>query len=175
MLICKNGEPNLPISERFYPSDFSTNCALGKVDLSPDFQAQYEIGCSLSEIAHQFGCSKNRVRKSLLDAGIELRELRAHSTNERKITSGKQGARLYFGFCYLEGKIVKDPKEYPTLLLIHQRLKKSATAHEIVKELNHKKIPARQGGQWTWPAVQNILNRFKDHKIIIKGSTYEFR
>ncbi|HEY8270425.1 MAG TPA: recombinase family protein [Pseudobdellovibrionaceae bacterium] len=115
------------------------------------------------------------MRSSLVRAGITLREVRCQGTHCRKITSGKQSAKPYYGFCYFEGRIVKDPREFPTLAIIHQRWGRGLSAHSIMKELDQKKIRSREGKQWSWAAVNNILKRFETKKIILKGKSYEFR
>jgi hypothetical protein len=130
---------------------------------------------SLKDIAREFGCSKNKIRKDLLKAGLELRSKSTQATDRRDVSAGKQGALPYFGFCYLEGKIVKDPREFPTLQMIHQCWQGKRTAHQIVQELNHLKILSRTGKTWSWAAVQNILDRFELGKVSIqKGGRYEF-
>jgi hypothetical protein len=127
-------------------------------------------------LAKEFDCSKNGVRGQLLKAGIELRESVNQATHLRCSSRGKQGDLPYFGFCNFEGKIINDPREYPTLQMIHPRWKSGKTIHQITLGLNHSKIPSRNGKIWSWAAVQNIINRFEEQKIILKqGGSYEFR
>lgn len=104
--------------------------------------------------------SKNFVRACLFKEGIKLRNKYAEAMELRRHKRGKQGARLYYGFCYLEGEIVKDPREYPTLVLIHKLLKDRYTIHQIVKELNRRNLASRTGRRWSWASVKNIVNRF---------------
>lgn len=73
---------------------------------------------------------------------------------------GKQGARPYYGFTYLEGEIVKDPKEYPTLLLIHDLWKEGKANYQIVRELRARELRSRTGRIWSWAAIQIIVHRF---------------
>lgn len=169
------GEPCFPIDERFYPLDFTEFVLKNKTELSTEFARLYQQGHSIKEIADHYGCSKNKVRSLLIDIGLTLRERHAQATHQRSITSGKQGARPYYGFCYFEGRIVKDPHEFPTLEMIHRRWTQKRSAHSIVIELNRKKIPSREGKQWSWAAVRNILERFETEKIVLKGREYEFR
>lgn len=85
----------------------------------------------------------------------------------RKQKRGKQGARPYYGFCYFEGEIVKDPREYPTLVLIHDFWKEGKTIHQIVKELNCRSLTSRTGRKWSWAAVSNIVTRFSSGLVKI--------
>lgn len=78
----------------------------------------------------------------------------------RKQKRGKQGARPYYGFCYFEGEIVKDPREYPTLVLIHDLWREGKAVHVIVKELNNRFLASRTGRRWSWAVVSNIVTRF---------------
>lgn len=143
--------------------------------ISSEMADLYGKGWSLREIARECGCSKTRVRSCLLKEGHEPRETRAQATHDRKVGGGKQGALPYFGFCYFDGGIVPDPREFPALQLIHRRWKEQRTIHQITLELNRTKIPSRKGKIWSWAAVQNIVNRFKDRKVILhKGGRYEF-
>ncbi|MGZ3805994.1 MAG: recombinase family protein [Pseudobdellovibrionaceae bacterium] len=136
---------------------------------------KYQNGQSISDIAKVLGRSKCFVKLRLIRAGIEPREKLSQATPLRRSKRGKQGARPYYGFCYLEGEIVKDPREFPTLVLIHERWLSKKTTHEIVKELNRKKIPSRTGRSWSWAALQNILARFETGKLkLSKGGKYEF-
>lgn len=118
-------------------------------------------------MAKEFDCSKNGVRGQLLNAGIELRESVNQASHLRRSSRGKQGALPYFGFCYFEGKIIKDPCEYHTLHMIHRRWKSEKTIHQITQELNHAKISSRNGRVWSWAAVQNIIKRFEEQKVIL--------
>ena len=109
---------------------------------------EYQKGQSIADIAKVLGRSKSFVKLRLERAGIEPREKLSQAPHVRRIKRGKQGARPYYGFCYLEGEIVKDPREFPTLVLIHERWASKKTIHEIVKELNRKAIPSRKGKSW---------------------------
>ena len=89
---------------------------------------------------------------------MPLRESIAQPTSRRGL--GKQGALPYYGFCYSEGQIVRDPKEFPVLKLIHRLWQEEKAIHQITQELNRQKIPSRKGRRWSWAAVRNIVRRF---------------
>lgn len=86
----------------------------------------------------------------------------------RKQKRGKQGARPYYGFCYFEGEIVKDPREYPTLVLIHDLWNEQKTIHQVVKELSNRSLTSRTGRKWSWAAVSNIVDRFSSGLVKIE-------
>lgn len=137
---------------------------------------KYENGCSLRDIAFLFGFSKNKVRSEVKRNGLELRSRRPQATHQRSLKSGKQSALPYYGFCYFEGKIVKDPREFPVLQMIHRYWSQGKTIHQINLELNRAKILSRTGKVWSWAAIQNLVIRFETKKVILhKGGKYEFR
>ena len=135
-----------------------------------DAAENYRNGLSLSQIAVKINRSKNFVRACLLREGIVLRNRAAEVMALRKSKKGKRGTRPYYGFAYLEGEIVKDPREYPTLLLIDELWKAGKTNHQIVKELGARKLLSRNGRSWSWAAVGNIIIRLRSGLVKIENS-----
>lgn len=175
-----NGEPCFPITELLQAIDFTAFTVKISKRISAEdnknIVEMYSKGMSLSDISNQLGMSKNGVRSSLLRAGQELRNPAPKVTHKRLLKSGKQAALPYYGFCYFEGKIVKDPREFPTLQKIHRLWSQGRTIHQINLELNRAKLPSRKGKTWSWAALQNIVARFENKQVILsKGGKYEFR
>jgi hypothetical protein len=170
------GDPSFPLYELFYPIDTKPLFLKNDIRISSDLAELYQNGWSLGEIAREFGCSKNKVRSRLLKSEIELRAKLAQATSARGSSGGKQGALPYYGFCYLEGEITKDPREFPILRSIHRLWKQKRTIHTITQKLNQAAYPSRKGKAWSWAAVQNIIKRFEAEKVILKpGGKYELR
>ncbi len=161
----ENGEPSIPISELLYPIDFIPKDFKPSIRISKLAVEEYQKGLSLSQIATKYNRSKNFIRSCLMREGIKLRDKFAEAMALRRSRRGKQGARPYYGFCYMDAEIVKDPKEYPTLVLIHDFWKADMTIHQVVKELNSREILSRTGRKWSWAAVQIIINRFKQKLV----------
>lgn len=88
---------------------------------------------------------------------------------------GKRNIRPPYGFCYFQGKVVPDQREFPHLLLIHRLWKDRVNPNAIAEHLNAKKIAPRKASAWNRNSVVNILVRFKSKKIILKGDQYELR
>lgn len=86
----------------------------------------------------------------------------------RKQKRGKQGARPYYGFYYFEGEIVKDSREYPTLVLIHDFWKDGKTIHQLVKKLHNRSLTSRTGRKWSWAALSIIVSRFSSGLVKIE-------
>lgn len=82
---------------------------------------------------------------------------------------GKTKAPPPFGFCYFQGKLVRNPIEYDALLKIHRQWKLGMNANEITRYLNGKKIKPRKAKEWHNKAVKKIVARFESKKIVIEG------
>lgn len=136
----------------------------------------YKSGCSLQEVSDEFFLSKSRVRKELLRMKIELRPKGNFGATHVRPRFGKMSSEPFYGFCYFEGKIVKEPHEYPTLKKIYKLWKQKISSHHIMTKLNQAKIPTRMRKAWSWAGVQNIIARFETKKIIeTKGGQLELR
>ena len=76
---------------------------------------KYKNGSSLRDLANLYGFSKSKIRSVVKRSGLDTRKGFAQATSRCSLKSGKQGALPYYGFCYFEGQIIKDPLEFPTL------------------------------------------------------------
>lgn len=133
-------------------------------------------GQSLTDISRQTGKAKDTVRNTLLKAGIELRPSTSLPTSKASRKFGKGKIRPYYGFCYFQGKIVPDPREFENLQLIHNLWLSGANPNRIAEILSAKKIPARSASKWNRNSVVNIITRFEKKQIILsKGGKYELR
>lgn len=89
---------------------------------------------------------------------------------------GSRGRKPFYGFCYFEGEITKHPTEFPILQNIHKMWLEGKSIHSINLDLHKRKIKAREGGKWSWAAIQNIIKRFESKQIVIHhGGKYELR
>ncbi len=174
------GGPSISLTELIYPIDFTPHSFSRKTRISPEdiklIIENYKNGYSLKDISKVVGRSKNKIRRELIRNGIELRENIVQATNAKPLKRGKQGSRPYYGFCYFEGQITKDPREFPTLQLIHRRWSEHKSSHSIALELNRAKLYARNGRAWSRAVVRTIIIRFERKNILLhKGGKYEFR
>ncbi|MBL7545131.1 MAG: recombinase family protein [Bdellovibrionaceae bacterium] len=140
-----------------------------------EFAELYKNGLSLSDIAKQTGKSKSVIRASLLRDGIELRGNVAPPAAILKSLSGKSNTQPPYGFCYFQGKVVPDQKEYENLIFIYQLWKSGTNPNRIADRLTEKKIQPRLAKSWNRNSVINILNRFENKQIILKGGHLELR
>jgi hypothetical protein len=135
----------------------------------------YRQGHSLREIAAQTGISKTKIRKELIRGGVSLRPTRSSLGGQNWRRAGKQAVKPPYGFCYFQGRVTKHPKEYPVLSLIHSRWKTGHSLNSIAKWLNGKRIPSPMNKKWSWNSVDNIVKRFKNKTIVLKGAEHELR
>ena len=133
----------------------------------------YRKGLSLSDIAGQTGVAKATVRDRLLALGIDLRPARPPPIAPSGGAGGKGNVRPCFGFCYFQGRVTPDPREYPTLLLIHALRADGANLNRIAGRLNAMNVPARAAAQWNRNSVVNVLGRFEDGRLVLRHGRIE--
>lgn len=159
----------------FIEHHFKTRNRISEKD-TQEILVKYKSGLSLKDISVLMGSSKSKIRKELLKHEITPRTNKAQATPLRQLKHGRQGALPYFGFCYFQGKIIKDPREYPTLEIIHKYWKQGLSIHQINKELNRVKILSRTNKTWCWAAIKKVVTRFENQTIISsKGDSLELR
>jgi len=71
---------------------------------------------------------------------------------------------LPFGYDWLDGKLVVDPKEYRVVQKILNLWRKSQSARVIADQLNQQKISTRMGKRWFHSSVNSIIKREQQSK-----------
>ncbi|UYL07432.1 recombinase family protein [Bdellovibrio sp. SKB1291214] len=129
---------------------------------------------SITDISARTGIKRHTVWKT-------LKRLKKESSSEVSVPydrwrKGKKrtGARPPFGFCILEGELVRDPKEYPTLLLIFSLWTKGTSVTSIVNLLGEKGLRSRTGKQWSYRVVQSITERIESKELVMMQSKLWF-
>jgi hypothetical protein len=135
----------------------------------------YNKGLSLTDISKQTGKAKSVIRDNLVKAGVELRKKFAVPISKMKAEKGKTSIRPPYGFCYFQGIIMLDPKEYENLMLIYRLWKLNMNPNRISDTLNEKKIRPRAAKLWNRNSIVNILTRFEQKQIVLKGGQLELR
>ena len=64
-----------------------------------------------------------------------------------------------FGYCYLEGKLVVDPREYKVVLEMFRLWRSGLSLRAIARSLNDRKIPTRFGKSWKHEVIKHIIER----------------
>jgi len=119
----------------------------------------YAQGLSLREIERQTGFVKSTIKKTLNARGLVLRNYYNHQKPKSEDPIAMRPGATPYGYAYLEGKLVKDPKEYKTLLQIQKLWKSGKSCSDIAAVLNNQKTPTRRGKRWGKSVIARILKR----------------
>ena len=76
----------------------------------------------------------------------------------------KAGAVPY-GYSYLEGRPVKEPKEYKVVLQIQNLWQSGKGCSAIARALNDQKILTRGGKRWAKGIVSRIIKRYENEVV----------
>lgn len=118
----------------------------------------YKQGLSLTDIAAQTGIGRSSIYKSLRANRETLRPQVSVPFDRWRKGNGKTRNKPPYGWCFYQGGIIQDPREYPTVQLIESLWKQGKTVGEIVRELNGKGYRSRMGKDWGYGVVRGIIN-----------------
>ncbi|MBI2027463.1 MAG: hypothetical protein HYS98_06650 [Deltaproteobacteria bacterium] len=119
----------------------------------------YEKGLSLREVAAHTRIPKTTIRETLIEMGMSLRNFSNGGHFKDFHTSPKRPGVTPYGYAWLEGKLVVDPREYKRVLEILQLWQSGKNYSAIVKHLNGQNLPTRFGKSWTQSVVRPIIGR----------------
>ena len=119
----------------------------------------YALGHSLREIERQTGFVKTTIKKTLNAGGLALRNYRNRQKPISQDPNVMKAGAIPFGYAHLEGQLVKDPREYKTLLQIQKLWKSGKSCSDIAAVLNNQKTPTRRGKRWGKSVIARILKR----------------
>jgi hypothetical protein len=102
-----------PKSHNFIELTFSNS-----PELDENITQLYLKGNSFRDIEKLLSISKTKIRDILIRLKIPIRPAFPESHRATQRLVGKKNVKPPYGFAYLEGRVVKHPKEYPTLLQI---------------------------------------------------------
>ncbi len=119
----------------------------------------YLKGLSITDIHKQTGIPRSSIHASLRVNRDVLRP--PEKVPFERWRRGNPNPRRHppYGFCWYNGKLVEDPREYPTVQLIHDLWKQGRTVGEIVRYLNEKGYRSRLGRDWGYGVVKGIKRR----------------
>lgn len=72
-----------------------------------------------------------------------------------------------FGYCYKEGKLIPDKKEYRVVIAIYALWRKGTPLKAIVDHLHKQKTLTRMNKKWTQVAIERIIQRHEE--LLNKG------
>ena len=143
--------------------------------ISDELVKMYQSGMSLADLAKQTGIAQTTIRARLIKSGIEMRPKFSIPFEQARRKTGKRNILPYYGFCYFQGRVVPNPKEYDHLMKVYNLWKMRMNPNAIAKHLNSKKIPPRSATNWNRNSIVNIINRFEKRLIVFKNGQLEFQ
>ncbi|MGZ3772710.1 MAG: helix-turn-helix domain-containing protein [Pseudobdellovibrionaceae bacterium] len=153
-----------------YPHDIIENCCRPQARIIEILAPLFKQNLSVTEIAEQTGIKRTTVWETLKHYEKELRVHCVIPYERWRKGHKRTGARPPYGFCFLQGEVVRDPKEYPTLLLIHNLWTRGSEIMSIVASLSDKKIKSRTGKEWSYGVIKAIGKRFDSGAVAFQGS-----
>lgn len=119
----------------------------------------YRAGNSLREIERQLCIPKTTARMALIEVGVEMRTSINHQSSCGSSHTGMRSGTIPYGYTYLEGKLVVEPREYKNVLEILRLQKSGSSFRAIARTLNNRKITTRLGKRWTHEIIKRICER----------------
>ena len=125
----------------------------------------YEKGLSIAIISDRTGYALSTIHNCLKNGKMTLRSSTKGNLTDKKRQHFKKFGPPPYGYCYLDGQLTKDPREYCVLQIIRQQwaLKKSLV--DIASYLNGKKLKTRSQKIWRPPILSKIINRLKEDAL----------
>ena len=147
-----------------HPHDFITLTPRTKHRIYERCAPLYEKGLSLRDIEVRTGIPKTTIRETLNSSGFALRSFSIGSEKAGDRKQSKRCGHTPYGFAYLDGQLVIDPKEHlivRKILKLHQSDKSNQA---IADELNNQKIPTRLKRKWQKSVIHSIIKRHKENQ-----------
>ena len=107
--------------------------------------------------------SRKRVRVHLEQSGL-LQPVSAKESSAAPIAlRGKVRWNSPYGFKYAQGRGVRHPQEFETLLLIFQMKSAGLNSRQIADKLNEQKLRPRSAKRWDRCTVHRIIEWHEKH------------
>ncbi len=128
----------------------------------------YEKGLSIAIISDRTGYALSTIHNCLKNGKMTLRSSTKGNLKDKKRQHFKKFGPPPYGYCYLDGQLTKDPREYSVLQIIRQQwtLKKSLV--DIASYLNGKKTRTRSQKIWRPPIISKIIKRLKEEALCLE-------
>jgi len=127
--------------------------------ISEDYSKFYASGLSLNDISEQTGIARSTLRDAFKKHQIPIRTKRQTIKGEKLCKDFKCAGHPPFGYAYLDGKLIVDPKEQLLIRKILKLRQSGISLRAIAEELNNQKISTRTGKDWYLSFVKTIIDR----------------
>jgi hypothetical protein len=119
----------------------------------------YKKGHSLRDIEEQTGYPRSTIRDALKAHNFPIRSRMKTLKGEKTGKPFKCAGYAPYGFAYLDGQLVIDPKEHIIVRKILKLRQHGLSYRAIANELNKQKIPTRNGKSWYLSFIKTIIDR----------------
>lgn len=157
----KIGGPGHSISEHHHPHDFIELSLRTTERIFEKCAPLYEKGLSIRDIEAATGIPKSTVRETLTKSGMTLRNPLNGNAKHIDRLHTKRGGHTPFGYAYLDGQLVIDPKEQIIVRKILKLHQSGLSGNAVAEELNRQKIASRTGKTWRPCVVRRIIKSNK--------------
>ena len=126
-------------------------------------------GLSIADIERQTGLKRTSIWKALKAHEQSLSPKKSVPCARWRKGHKRTGARPPYGFCFLQGELVRDPKEYPTLLLVNNLWTRGSDIMSILSTLSDRGLKSRTGKEWTYGVIKSIVQRMESGAIVLQS------
>ncbi len=153
----------------YYQHDFITLFRNSPAGIFSVCAPLYLQGRSLKEIVALTGFPYSTIRSQLVAGGLTLRTNKSVSSIKILRQRFKNSTPPPYGYCYMDGRLQADPREYPILQIIAQQRKLGRSPTAIAQYLNERKFKSRKGGAWKQPTVYYIVQRLESQTTEVQS------
>jgi hypothetical protein len=125
----------------------------------------YSQGMSLLEIDKQIDLPRTTIKATLNASGLLMRSTTKANNNDSKGSRHMKAGAVPYGYAYLEGRPVKEPKEYKVVIQIQNLWQSGKGCSAIANTLNDQKILTRGGKRWAKGMVSRIIKRHENEVV----------
>ena len=165
MLVLKNGRGEPKNSKPAQYHDFIEVPSLSKEGISSSAAGFYDSGLSLRQISQHLNKSKSFIRKTLLEAGVSLRQSVESHLSESSAPPKLHSGNTPFGYRNFRGRLIMDAREIEIVQLVMNLWTAGQSYSSIAKHLNNQGIKNRKATPWEHSLVRSIVERHKDKPV----------
>jgi len=142
--------------------------SLSKEVISSIAAGFYDYGLSLRQISKHLNKSKTLIRKTLLEAGVALRDSKDVLEEGRPRTHSHHTGNTPFGYGCLRGRLILDAREIEIVQLVMNFWTAGQSYSAIAKHLNNRGIKNRKATPWEHSLVRSIVERHKEKPLVLE-------
>jgi len=169
LLVLKNGRGKPTNSKPAQYHDFIEVPSLSVEGISSSAAGFYDSGLSLRQISKQLNKSKTFIRKTLLEAGVSLRQSVESHLSESSAPPKLHSGNTPFGYRNFRGRLIMDAREIEIVHSIMELWTRGKSYSAIAAHLNSLGLKNRRATPWEHSLVRSIVERHKDKPLVLEG------